>query len=79
MFAWESFAPNTTYIIQFYKEPASKPLFSACTMDVSYKLPSVLFRKLFKPGIKYYWRVKGNSGKVEAESPLREFMFRTVK
>jgi hypothetical protein len=78
-FVWEKFANNATYIIQFYKDSSSKPLFSACTMDVSYKLPSVLFHEIFKPGMKYYWRVKGSDSKEEAESPLSEFRFRTMK
>jgi hypothetical protein len=79
VFTWEKLANNTTYIVQFYKEPGSAPLFSASTMNVSYKLPSVIFRKTFKPGMKYYWKVKGSSGKEEAESPLREFRFKTNK
>ena len=78
-FVWEKLADNATYIIQFFKEPTSTPLFSACTMDVSYKLPSALFREIFKPGTKYYWKVKGSGGKEEAESTLREFRFKTVK
>jgi hypothetical protein len=79
VFAWEKLTNNTIYIVQFYKEPASAPLFSASTMNVSYKLPSAIFRKTFKPGMKYYWKVKGSSGKEEAESPLREFRFKTNK
>jgi hypothetical protein len=78
-FSWEKFTDSATYIVQFYKTPASTPLFSACTMDVSYKLPSTLFREIFKPGMKYYWRVKGSGSKEEAESPLREFRFKTIK
>jgi hypothetical protein len=78
-FVWEKLATNTTYFVQFYKEPASKPIFSAYTMNVSYKLPSTIFRKIFKPGMKYYWKVKASSGKEEAESPLREFRFKTNK
>lgn len=78
-FIWERFTINATYIVQFYKDPSSTPLFSACTMDVSYKLPSVVFRELFKPGMKYYWKVKGNDGKKEAESTLQEFRFKTIR
>jgi hypothetical protein len=77
VFTWEKLTDNATYIIQFYKDPVSTPIFSSCTTDISYKLPSALFRKVFKPGMKYYWRVKGSSGKEEAESPLREFSFKT--
>lgn len=79
MFTWDKHTVNSTYIIQFYRESTLTPLFSACTMDTSYKLPSSLFREIFKPGTKYYWKVKASSGKGEAESPLQEFRFKTTK
>lgn len=78
-FTWDKLAANATYIIRFYKRFASTPLFSACAMNTSYKLPSAVFREIFKPGMKYYWKVKGSGGKEEAESPLREFRFKTIK
>jgi hypothetical protein len=78
-FSWERIAADATYIVQFYKDSASTPLFSACTMDISYKLPSAVFREIFKPGVKYYWKVKGSGVREEAESSLREFRFKMIK
>jgi len=80
IFIWEKLAnDDTTYIIQFYTDPSSTPFFSACTMNTSYELPDSLFRNMFKPGTRYYWKVKGSSDKEEAESSLKEFRFVAVK
>jgi hypothetical protein len=75
-FNWERFTAKTTYIIEFYKDQKSPPIFSACTMDTSYVVPQAVFWNLFPPGEQYYWRVKGSDSKTQGESPFREFGFK---
>jgi len=79
IFSWEKLGAKATYTVQFYRDPASTPFFSALTTDTSYTLPYAVLRDVFKPGVKYYWRVKGGEDRVEGESPLREFRFRRSK
>ena len=75
-FNWEQLTGKTTYIVEFYKDPKSTPIFSACTMDTSYTLPQVIFWNIFAPGEEYYWRIKGSDSNTQGESSIHRFRFK---
>jgi len=58
-FDWEKLSTATLFLIQFFDNPTSKPIFSAYAKDASYALPEIVFKKIFSPGRKYYWKVEG--------------------
>jgi hypothetical protein len=58
-FGWEKLNTTTLFLIRFFDNPSSKPIFSAYAKDASYALPEIVFRKIFSPGRKYYWKVEG--------------------
>lgn len=58
LFQWEEFA-STLYLIQFYENTDSKPVFSAYTRKPNYKLPDVALKSTFRTGKVYYWKVTG--------------------
>lgn len=45
------------YLIQFFEEQGTKPVFSAYTKKGFYQLPQLILKKNFEPGKTYYWRV----------------------
>ena len=76
-FEWEKLNTKSTYIIQFYENPESKPVFSLCINDSSFDLPESVLKRIFSPGRKYYWKVKGcGAGDSIGESQIREFTFK---
>mgnify|MGYP006871746268 CR=1 FL=1 len=77
-FEWEKVNTLSTYSIQFYEDPKSKPVFSFCTGDTSYTFSESSLTKIFNPGRKYYWIVTGyGPGDEIGESHIRWFIFKT--
>jgi len=77
-FEWGKVNTLSTYSIQFYEDPKSKPVFSLCTGDTSYTFSESVLTKIFSPGRKYYWIVTGcGSGDEIGESLMRWFIFKT--
>jgi len=77
-FEWEKVSALSTYSIQFYEDPKSKPIFSLCTDNASYAFSEGDLKKIFSQDRKYYWIVKGCcTGGGTGESVLRWFKFKT--
>jgi hypothetical protein len=77
-FEWGKTNTLSTYSIQFYEDPKSKPVFSFCTGDTSYTFSESVLTKIFNPGRKYYWIVTGGGpGDEIGESQIRWFIFKT--
>ena len=77
-FKWEKVSTLSTYSIQFYEDPRSKPVFSLCTDNASYAFSEGDLKKIFSPDRKYYWIVKGcGTGEGTGESVMRSFKFKT--
>ena len=56
---WSKMKDSTLFLVGFYDDPDSKPLFSAYTKKTSYTLPKTVLESVFSPGKKYYWKVIG--------------------
>jgi hypothetical protein len=76
-FAWESDGASL-FLVQYYEDPESKPVFSAYTREAFYLLPQPVFKDIFAPGEKYYWKVTGYNDKnnVIGESATRSFIIK---
>ena len=73
-FEWTKLDSKSTYVIQFYEKPESKPMFSLYLHDSSYTLPKSVLKRIFVPGKKYYWKVKGyGTGDSIGESQIMRF------
>jgi hypothetical protein len=77
-FEWESFKGASLFLIQYFENPAERPLFSAYTREPNYLLPELASKELFAPGVKYYWKVTGYNDRdnVVVESGIRSFMIK---
>ncbi len=77
-FGWEKLNTTTLFLIRFFDNPSSKPIFSAYAKDASYALPEIVFKKIFSPGQKYYWKVEGfdSGNNIIGESGTWSFSFR---
>lgn len=77
-FGWEKLNTTTLFLIRFFDNPSSKPIFSAYTKDASYALPEIVFKKIFSPDQKYYWKVEGfdSGNNIIGESSTWSFFFR---
>jgi hypothetical protein len=77
-FDWEKLSTTTLFLIQYFDDPLSKPIFSAFTREASYGLPEIVLRKIFSPGQKYYWRVEGFDSENNniGESDVHRFSFK---
>jgi len=77
-FEWGKTNTLSTYSIQFYEDPKSKPVFSFSTNNASYAFTESYLKKIFSPDRKYYWIVKGcGTGEETGESVMRWFKFKT--
>ncbi len=76
-FTWEKLDGTMLYLIQFFDNKDSKPIFSAYTREGVYHLPESIFKKIFQPGKNYYWKVIGfdESHNTVGESNVWEFSF----
>jgi len=77
-FEWEKAGDATLFLIGFYDNPDSKPIFSAYTKDTAYMLPESVLKSIFLPGNKYYWKIMGFDAKnnVICENKFQEFSFK---
>jgi hypothetical protein len=79
-FEWEKFDTKIMYLIQFYEDPESKPIFSTCVSVPSYTLTERVLKRIFTAGQKYYWKVKGCGGEERTgESKMRVFTFKKLR
>jgi len=80
-FRWEEADGVVVYLIEFYEYGSDKPLFSAYTRREEYIVPEIIFGRIFKPGVKYYWRVKGfgRNDEMTGESKSWEFAFKRLR
>ncbi len=78
-FIWENLDGTMIYLVQFFENRDSKPIFSAYTKETYYNLPDFIVKKIFQQGKTYYWRVIGFDEKNNSvgESDLWKFSFRT--
>lgn len=76
-FDWEKLSTATLFLIRFFDNPSSKPIFSAYAKDASYALPEIVFKKIFSLGRKYYWKVEGfdSGSNIIGESGTWSFSF----
>ncbi len=56
LFSWEGREGSASYLITFLSAKG-KPVFSAYTRDLDYKLPPATLSNLFLPGQEYSWKV----------------------
>lgn len=76
-FKWAKVSALSTYSIQFYEDPKSRPVFSLCTDNASYAFTESALKKIFSPDRKYYWVVRGcGTGEGTGESVMRSFKFK---
>ncbi len=74
-FAWEDNPAVKTYLVEFIDDDPDRPVMSAFTEELHYKLPVAVARYKFIPGRTYFWQVKGFSAdhkRVSASFP-RQF------
>lgn len=78
LFQWGSFKGASLFLIQYYEDVESKPVFSAYTKKTSYVLPKQVFTNIFSSGKKYYWKVTGYNEKdnITGESAVKSFMIK---
>ncbi len=76
-FEWEKPSGGALFLVQYFDDPAGRPVFSALTRESFYLLPKPVFGDVFKPGRKYYWKITGFDAESNAvgESPLLDFSF----
>ncbi|HFC98326.1 MAG TPA: hypothetical protein ENJ40_07715 [Thermosulfurimonas dismutans] len=77
-FRWKARKGLVRYLIEFYKDPRQKPVFSAYTRVPYYRLSAFALKHFFSREKRYYWRVHGfdAEGQMVAESPIWSFGFR---
>ncbi len=78
-FTWENLDGTMMYLVQFFENRDSKPIFSAYTKESYYNLPDSIVKKIFQQGKTYYWRVIGFDEKNNSvgESDIWKFSFRS--
>lgn len=76
-FTWERLDGTMMYLVQFFENKDSNPVFSAYTKEAFYNLPESVLKKIFQPGKIYYWKVIGfdESNNTVGESSLWNFSF----
>ena len=80
-FAWEDNPAVKTYLVEFIDDDPDRPIMSAFTEELHYKLPVAVARYKFIPGRTYFWQVKGFSAdhkRVSASFP-RQFRMSGVR
>jgi subtilisin family serine protease len=80
VFSWEKIDATSTYLIEFMPENGERPVFSAYTKELSYKIPLKALSRIFERGKKYQWRVKGFDfeNNIVAESDYSDFSFSSL-
>lgn len=80
IFKWEGRDRTITYLVEFGEDGREKPIFSAYTNKVCYRLPSSVLKNIFVPGKVYQWRIKGfdSENNVVGESPTFSFTFKEL-
>jgi hypothetical protein len=75
-FSWSEIDKKAVYLVEFYDDPSSTPLFSAYSKVSSYRLPAAVLTNTFRPGKTYFWKVKGfdEANRIVGESAIREFL-----
>jgi len=79
-FEWEKLNRITLFLIQYFDDLESHPVFSAYTRKLFYSLPEIVFKSIFSPGKKYHWKVKGFDAEnnIVGESEVRSFTFKKL-
>jgi len=77
-FQWEKLNNKLLFLIQFFDNPDSNPIFSAYTKEAYYTIPELCLKSIFSPGQKYYWKVTGFDEKnnIVGESVVWMFFFK---
>jgi hypothetical protein len=77
-FEWERFNEGSLFLIQYFDNPESNPVFSAYTKNAFYALPEMVLKKIFDQEKKYYWKVKGfdSENNIIGESNVWSFSFK---
>ena len=60
-FAWEDNPAVKTYLVEFIDDDPDRPVMSAFTEALHYKLPVAVARYKFIPGRTYFWQITGFS------------------
>lgn len=79
-FEWEKLNKTALFLIQFFDDLNSNPVFSAYAKDAFYSLPELVLKGIFSPGQKYYWEVKGFDAEnnIIGESTVWNFSFKKL-
>lgn len=79
-FEWEKINKTALFLIQFFDDLNSNPIFSAYAKDAFYSLPELVLKSIFSPGQKYYWKVKGFDAEnnIIGESTVWNFSFKKL-
>ena len=77
IFSWEGRTGAATYLITFFGTD-EKPVFSAYTRDLDYKLASAILENSFVPGQEYLWKVVsyGSEQNQLGSSRMTKFRFK---
>jgi len=77
-FSWAGSALASVYLVRYYENPASDPVFSAYTYNTTYSLVSELPGGVMAAGGTYYWKVIAldSEGATVGESPLGSFVLK---
>ena len=77
-FEWEWKGQTAAFLIEFLEQGRDKPVLSAYTKNLYYKLPVSVLKSMFSPEKTYIWRVKelDTDGNAAGESPAHSFIFR---
>jgi hypothetical protein len=81
IFKWEKLNKTAVYLIQYYDNTESTPIFSALSKEASYTLTDRVIRNIFSPGKRYSWKVTGfdEDSKIIGESSFRKFIFKDLE
>ena len=74
-FEWSTAAKASRYLVQFFENPESKPIFSAYTKSNSYELPDYVTKNVMTAGSSYFWEVTAfdNENSAIGKSPSWKF------
>ena len=74
-FSWNEIPDVEMYLINYFGENAEKPVFSAYTRDLRYRIPEQIRKEIFTEGKTYTWQVSGFNadGKTLAISKIFHF------